>query len=571
MNNKPIEYNHRIDYLLENIDLSFDNYIPSEEALEFWTLARLIKGEDFEVGNPLLHYWLVDLVFGNITQDQYPYTPEARKGIKLNKRKVAIMCSRGLAKSTTITLFLVLYMAIKGRLPGLGKVGFVLGIGDSQEAGAKVQCNTIRDTIEESLFLQDYFESVRCTDQEIEIVRKGTGPESKRSFMFKAKGAQGGIRGIRYKGERIDVILADDIVKNEQDAHSTVIMKAIKNTVYSDAINALKGQGGKVVLIGTPMNLNDVVMEAITSTAWSPVVIPICEKIDENLKESEFVGAWPEMHSYDRVMERYLDAKNSGATRAFNQELMLSITSDEDRMIKDDMIQWYKRADLTERLHNFNLYITTDFTTTEGPKSDFSALAVWALGANKDYFLLDMCVRRHGIQEQYDELFRMVSYWGKGGRSIEVGIETDGQQKSHIFSLKEMMRKRNVWFTVARQKGAPFGKEGILSRSAGGSKFERFKYMMPQIQDKKFWFPEEVKDTIDMKEAMQQMKYTSWTGFGSKDDWMDCISQLGMMNLLFPIQEDTIPRKNSGIGNSIDDRMWGSELDDPEPDAYESY
>ena len=165
-----VEYNHEIDYLLDNIDLSFEGYIPSTDAIEFWSLARVIKGSDFPVGNPLLHYWIVDLVFGNIKREQYPYTEEARKGIKLNKRKVAIMMGRGLAKSTTMTLFLVLYMAIKGKLPGLGDVHFVVGIGDSQEAGAKVMANTIRDTCEESLFCQEYFEKMRFTDQECEFV-----------------------------------------------------------------------------------------------------------------------------------------------------------------------------------------------------------------------------------------------------------------------------------------------------------------------------------------------------------------------------------------------------------------
>ena len=524
-----------VDEALDNIDLNFNGYIPSEEALEFWALARMIKGEDFEVNNPLLHYWIVDLAFNNIKRENYPYTPEINAKIKINPRKLAIMMGRGLAKSTTMTLFLVLYMAIKGRLPGLGKVGFVLGIGDSQESGAKVMANTIRDTCEESVFIQEYFESLRFTDQECEFVRRGKGPESKRSFMFKVKGSQGGVRGIRHKGERVDVILADDIVKNEQDASSATIMKAIKNTIYSDSINALKGQGGKVILIGTPMNKDDVVYSAIESGSWTPVVIPLCERIDENLEPADFVGSWPAMHNYERLMERYLDAKGSNATRAFNQELMLRIASDEDRMIQDEMIEWYSRKTLLKDISAYNVYITTDFTTTSEAKSDFSAMAVWALNSNKDYFLVDLCVKRQGIGEQYDELFRMVNFWSSHGKSVEVGIETDGQQKAHIFALKEMMLKRSEWFTFARQKGAKYGAEGILSRSTGGNKHSRFRMMLPQFQNHKIHFPLELKDTPDMKEALTQLKYTTWEAFGGHDDFPDVVSQLNMMELLFPM------------------------------------
>jgi len=543
-------YNHDIDYLLDNIDLSFKGYIPSQDALEFWSLARIVKGEDFEVGNPLLHYWIVDLVFGNITKEQYPYNDEAKAGIKLNKRKTAIMMGRGTAKSTTMTLFLPIYMAIKGKLPGLGKVGFVLGIGDSQEAGAKVMANTIRDTCEESNFCKEYFEKMRFTDQECEFVRKGEGPESKRSFMFKVKGAQGGIRGIRHKGARIDVIIADDIVKNEQDAASATIMKAIKNTIYSDATNALKGEGGRLILIGTPMNKDDVVYSAIESTGYSPVVIPLCEKIDLEMSEDEYVGAWPQMHSYDRVRERYEDAMGTNSTRAFNQELMLRISSEEDRMIPDELLNWYDRSLIESQLDNYNLLITTDFTTTSEANSDFSALGVWAIGANNDFFLLDVCVKRQGIAEQYNELFRMVSYWSGGYRNIDVGVEIDGQQKAHIYALKEMMIKKNIWFNFARQKGAPLNREGILSKAAGGNKHERFRMILPMFQSGKFHLPNELKKTPDLIEGVKQLKYVTYEGFGAKDDFCDIISQIGMIDYVAPSVADPVMDRDSAGG------MW---------------
>ena len=557
-----------IDDALDNIDLKFNGYVPSEDALEFWAIARVIKGEDFDVPNPLLHYWLIDLAFGNLSREHYPYTPEINATITINKRKLAIMMGRGLAKSTTMTLFLVLYMAIKGNLPGLGKVSFVLGIGDSQESGAKVMANTIRDTCEESVFMNEYFESMRFTDQECEFVRKGSGSESKRSFMFKVKGSQGGIRGIRHKGSRIDVILADDIIKNEQDASSETIMKAIKNTVYSDGINALRGEGGKVILIGTPMNKNDVVYSAIESGSWTPVVIPLCEEINENTTAEEFVGAWPAMHSYERVMERYLDAQGSNATRAFNQELMLRIASSEDRMIQDNMIEWYSRKDLLKDVGAYNIYITTDFTTTSEAKSDFSAISVWAVNSNRDFYLVDLCVKRQGIGEQYNELFRMVNFWSSHGKAVEVGIETDGQQKAHIFALKEMMVKRSEWFTFARQKGAKIGSQGILSRQSGGNKHERFRFMLPQFQNHKVHFPHELKDTPDMKEALKQLKYTTWEAFGGHDDFCDTVSQLGMMEIIYPMVSPNSYSAASKRDRSIWDDFKDSDID---TSAYSSY
>ena len=565
--NAPEKYTFNIDDALDVVNLSFAGYTPSSDALEFWNIARLIKGEDFEVDNPLLHYWMIDLVFGNIKREDYPYSEEINSKIKINNRKVALMLSRGLAKSTTLTLFLPLYIAIKGSMPSLGKVGFILGIGDSQEGSAKVMANTIRDTCEESAFCKDYFENMRFTDQHCEFLRKGTGPESKRSMMFQVKGAQGGIRGIRHKGARVDLIVADDIVKNESDAASTTIMNAIKNTIYSDAINALKGQGGKVILIGTPMNKVDVVYSAVESGSWTPIVIPICQNISSDLKEADFIGSWPQMHSYERVMERYADAVGSGSTRSFNQELMLRISSEEDRMIQDGMIQWVDRKDIEKRLGNFKVVITTDFTTTSEANSDFSVLLVWAISSNEDYFLIDMCVRRQSIGQQYSELFRMLRYWGnKTSLGIEVGVEIDGNQTAHIFALKQMMIKENVFFTFARQKGAPLGREGILSR-AGGSKHERFRLMMPLLQNHKFFFSNELKETPDMVEALNELRYVSYTGFLSKhDDFCDGLSQLGSMQIYLPMKGDSLTLVTKKH------QMWGFEDKyEEEPNAYDGY
>jgi hypothetical protein len=74
------------------------------------------------------------------------------------------------------------YVAITGNLPGFGKVMFWVSFGDSQQAGAKVQANTIRDMCEESEFCLDYFEKMRFTDEECEFTRKGTESAKKRCF-----------------------------------------------------------------------------------------------------------------------------------------------------------------------------------------------------------------------------------------------------------------------------------------------------------------------------------------------------------------------------------------------------
>lgn len=60
--------------------------------------------------------------------------------------------------------------------------------------------------------------------------------------------------------------------------------------------------------------------------------------------------------------------------------------------------------------------------------------------------------------------------------------------------------------------------------------------MLPLFQNKKIWFPRELEDTPDMRELLDEIKYATYSGFGTRhDDGVDLISQLGMMDMQFPM------------------------------------
>ena len=368
----------------------------------------------------------------------------------------------------------------------------------------------------------------------------------------------GGIRsGSRnpVTGDRYALIIADDIIKNEDDSYSEALMEKVKTALESDAENAMRSRNTQMVIINTPFHKNDPLYKIVEGGAYTPLVMPICKEIYLDLKKSEFIGLWEESHSYESVMKRYRKAVANNNTRAFNQELMLRVSNEEDRMITDDMLQWYDRKLIMNMLDGYNLYITTDFTTTSAAKSDFSGIAVWALNSENDWFLLDLHLKRCELQEQYDALFRMISVWSRGGRAIDVGVEIDGQQKAHIFSLKQMMQKKNLYFSFARQKGAPVSREGILSKVGGNSKLERFRYTLPMFQNHKVYFPEQLKDTPDMKEMMKHLKGATHVGFTTHDDGADLVSQLGLIDVITPSSSEALA-EDAGSWYAEDD-VWG--------------
>jgi len=539
---------------LETIDYSFPNYTPSDDALEFFNLMRLVEGKDFEYNTPLFHYFIIDAIFGHVKAENFPYSDEVKKTIHLNQRRIAIVATRGGAKSSVVTKFLPLYLAIKGRMPkNKQKIRFVIGIAASAEGGARVISKALGAMINESEFCQEYFESIRITESEVELVRKGKGSAKNRTFLMRNMGWAGGIRGIRDSyGERPDMALLDDIIPNSAAAHSETQMDQLNTIVQSDILNALiGGNKGYVISVATPFTENDVVWKTLTSGVYTPLIFPICEKIDEHMTPDEIVSIWPAMHPPQAIYEQYIAAKMSGNLQSFMQERMLRITSEEDRLIPEHMLSWYDNRNLIlKNIHNFTVIITTDFTAGNTKKGDYSGIAVWAINVNDDKFLVDLFLQKCTIQEQYDALFNFVQKWGTAGTTLEVGVEIDGQQQLNINRLEAMMIERNVWFRFARQKGKPASQTGIRT-SGMKNKLERLRATIPDFEMHRIKFPRELQDTAEMKELLSEIRKTNTSIITSvHDDGLDLISQLMLID--YPKASTSISSPDTIEGWDID-------------------
>ena len=575
-----------VDWLLDNVDLTFEGYIPSVVSIEFFNFIRLTLGEEPENANSLAHYFLVDVIFMQDSVKEYL----TARGIDYDslKGRTTVLCCREFAKSTIIGSFVPLYMAWKGELPGFGAVNYGIYVGDSMRNNVKTTMNTIEQVYYESEWLQTQFESARFTDELVELIRNPRTPteihlyettiaigkkphqvpgRSKRKFAMRGVGAQTGTRGTRSGLQRPQFAIIDDVIPSEADANSETVLTNIDKTIESDVLNALHGAGSFAILIGTPYNKKDPVYQRIESGAWVPVVFPICERVHEDLVLKEFRGAWEDRHSYEKVMKRYMDASRSNKLRSFMQELMLRISSEKDRVIPNNYIEPFTRENILKNGAGYNWYITTDFTTTGGTGNDFSGMAVWAVSSNGDHFLVDLVLKKMELAMQYNELFRLVNKYKRYTGTIEVGIEIDGQQKIHLFAIKELMTKKNEYFTIAKQKGGL--REGILSKSGKGGKEGRFSVMVPLFQAGKIWFARELEDTPAMRELRLELEYVTYdehgrVQFGSvHDDGLDLISQLSMMNIYTPSED------SKGIASKYGDPIWND--DEPEDNYVSSY
>lgn len=589
-----------VDKMLDWVDMEMNWYVPSPEAIEFILFIRLVLGEEPENTNPKAHYFLIDCVFQS--ECVRPYFEE--RGISFDelKGRTVVLCTREFAKSVMV-VYLILYMAAKGKMPNFGDVRYGIYVSDSMRNNVKTTMETIGKVYQESKYLRSIMEDARLVQDEVNFIRKPSTKKEievfhqhvnvqkesaktcpgrmKRTFTVTGLGAATGGRGSRDGLARPEFAIFDDLIPNEKDAESETILDNIESTIESDILKALSGNGNFAVAFGTPYKKNDPIYKRIEDGSWLPVVFPRAKYMDRDTTKKEFQSVWPDRHSFNQCKKDFMTAQrakdngNNLPMRKLLQENYLRISSDEDRMISDQMIQWYNRTDIVNRIDEYKLYVTTDFTTTGEQGSDYSGIAIWAVGANQDYFLLDLCLRKQEMTYQYEEVFRMNAIYGQGFRPVTVGVEVDGQQKAHIFSLKELMAKKAEFFTLGRQKGAKIGNEGINSRLEGGNKHWRFRMMLPLFQNKKFWFPKELLSTPDMNELLEELKYCTYSGFGSThDDGIDLISQLGAMEINYPLPGMSTSFNPGSDKKSIQKKgIYGRivSTDTPDPTEYDSY
>lgn len=467
-----------------------DTYVPSEFSLMVVNLIKQINGETGEENKtPVVHFKMLDNM--------------------IKPGNVANLCHRGLAKTTLFGEYMLPIIAILGGLPGFGDIKYALYVADSIENGVRSMRKNLEYRYENSPFLKKYLKA-KFTETSWEFTNVDG-----HQLVVDAFGAKTGIRGTKKLGTRPQLLILDDLLSDD-DARSPVVLKSVEDTL-TRAIKYAMHPHSKIIWCGTPFNKKDPLYRAVESGIYNVNVYPICEKFP--CSKSEFRGSWEDRFPYEYVKKQYEEAKALGAVSSFNQELMLRIMTDEERLILDSDIMWYSRKLLLQHKDDYNFYITTDFATSDKQSADFSVISVWAYNCNGDFFWVDGIVRKQLMNKNYDDLFMLVQTY----KPLLVGVEVTGQQGGFISTIVDLMTQRNIYFNLAGKPGS-FGIRPIKD------KMTRFNVVLPWFKLHKMYFPKEYMDSDRLSEAMDELFLASPTGFKSKhDDFIDTISMLGDM------------------------------------------
>lgn len=143
------------------------------------------------------------------------------------------------------------------------------------------------------------------------------------------------MRGTKANGKRPQLAILDDLVSDE-DARSKTMIAAIEDTVHKAIDHAMHLPEVRSSGLVRPSMLVILCIKQLNlvhgqSTVTLYVKFPCTRQ--------EFRGSWEDRFTYDYVKRKNTsEALKSGTIHTFNQELMLRIMSDEDRLVLDSDI-----------------------------------------------------------------------------------------------------------------------------------------------------------------------------------------------------------------------------------------
>ncbi len=153
----PLFEKQSVDAWLDKVNYSaaFEaEYVPSPFSLAYVNFVKMVNGEQGEQHpTPVVHLRMLDKLAGP-------------------KKRLANLCSRGLAKTTLFFEYLALYVAVFEGIEGFGEISGMIYVSDSMENGVKSARKNIEHRYHASPFLQHWLPEASFTDNYIEFTNR---------------------------------------------------------------------------------------------------------------------------------------------------------------------------------------------------------------------------------------------------------------------------------------------------------------------------------------------------------------------------------------------------------------
>jgi predicted phage terminase large subunit-like protein len=308
----------------------------------------------------------------------------------------------------------------------------------------------------------------------------------------------------------------DDVVVRESVTSPEMINKTTE--AVSLSFNLTTEYGGRRWMIGTFYHYADTYSILIRRGAVKPRIY--AATVDGSI-EGE-----PVLWTRETLARKVRDM---GSYVASCQLFLKPVMEGEEVFLEEWLNFWNPRG--SESWNMMNRYIIVDPASSKKKDSDYTVMMVYGIGADRNYYVIDMIRDKLSLSERTRALFSLHALY----KPIAVGYEKYGMQ-ADIEHIKEHMDRQQYRFHIIE---------------LGGSmpKTDRIKRLQPICQERRFYLPEKLMkgdythQVRDLTQDFIQDEYLQFP-YMTHDDMLDCASRVceNDLGVFFPNN-----RKSNGI------------------------
>lgn len=334
-------------------------------------------------------------------------------------------------------------------------------------------------------------------------------------------------------GEGGNFVIIDDPM-NPAEAASDIQREGANEWIDATIHTRLNDpQNDRIVLIMQRLHDDDVAGHFIRGGGWHVLKLPAEVKgrtvIGLGGKTWEYDDLlWPDRLSRD-VLDDYRAAMGS---YSYAGQLLQDPVPVGGGEFKPDYIRYFTSGSFDVR--RCNLYICVDPASGKDAGSsydqDYTAMAVWALAPDQNYYLIDGIKERLNPTERIDRMFALHRKWNaRTGRPPKVGWEEYGLAGDLHYILA---KQADTSYRFAVDKIPPKGAKRIR-------KEDRIRRLIPPMERGQVWLPNDIYVTDAAgrpKNFMTGIVDEEMLSFpvAKHDDFLDAMAMIFDMNPVFP-------------------------------------
>lgn len=478
-------------------------YKPKEMSIQFFSWVNMhINTESHKT--PRMHYQMIDELF---TEDQ----------------NVQAMVHRGGAKSTVMTNYTPIYVAVHGGLPNFGKVHNLIIFSATIEQAID-QLKGVRDIWDNSEALQEILSLAK--DRRGKVIADKVDyicweNQDGHQIHIQAKGAGQSMRGTKKNSFRPQLLIFDDILV-DAILTSENERKKLKIWYYSTVANSVDVSHYKKIVVGTPMTDDDLLMEMLRSKAYKSVKFPIADKFPVPVEQ--IISSWKDRFTPERIMKQFNEAKEMGAESDFYREMMLEVVNDDMRIFEESWFKHYEYSKKKPKLKDMNFYTTMDLAVSKKKSADYTVIITIGVDDEGHWWIVKCDVGRITPTETINRLFNHVTAF----KPLEVRAEKAALQQVLDDFIDTRMNETGVFFNY----------QGLENNSEISKEY-RINALQPKMKMGRIHFPTDI-DSDGIAELTYEMKGYIKTGkTTAHDDAVDCLANFLDPNFVYsPLQKN---------------------------------